>query len=71
MLAPRGVRIGLLTGSQKASEKKAVKRLCESGEVDIVIGTHAIIQEDVVFKNLGAGGDRRTAPVLVSNREML
>ena len=52
MLAPRGVRIGLLTGSQKASEKKAVKRLCESGEVDIVIGTHAIIQEDVVFKNL-------------------
>ena len=52
MLEGRGVRIGLLTGSQKASEKRQVKKLCESGELDIVIGTHAIIQEDVNFQNL-------------------
>ena len=52
MLEPRGVRVGLLIGSQKAAEKRKSKQLCESGEVDIVIGTHAIIQEDVLFKNL-------------------
>lgn len=52
MLEPRGVRIGLLIGSQKVSEKKNMKKLCENGEVDIVIGTHAVIQEDVTFKNL-------------------
>ena len=52
LLEPRGVRIGLLMGSQKAAEKRESKRLCESGEVDIVIGTHAVIQEDVRFQNL-------------------
>ena len=52
MLESRGVRIGLLTGSMKAAEKKHVKQLCESGELDIVIGTHAVIQDDVHFHNL-------------------
>lgn len=52
MLESRGVRIGLLTGSMKAAEKKQVKQLCESGELDIVIGTHAVIQDDVHFHNL-------------------
>lgn len=49
MLESRGVRIGLLTGSMKAAEKKQVKQLCESGELDIVIGTHAVIQDEVHF----------------------
>ena len=52
MLESREVRIGLLTGSMKAAEKKQVKQLCESGELDIVIGTHAVIQDDVHFHNL-------------------
>lgn len=53
MFAPFGIKVALLTGSMKASEKAAVKAMIESGEVTIVTGTHALIQEDVAFKNLG------------------
>ncbi len=52
MLAPRGVRVGLLTGSQKKKEKDQVYEALSQGEIDIVIGTHAIIQEKTVFQNL-------------------
>ena len=52
MLGTRGVRVGLLTGSMKASEKRKMKELCENGEIDIVIGTHALIQDDVCFCHL-------------------
>lgn len=41
-----------LTGSTPAAEKKAIKKGLASGEVDVVCGTHAVIQDDVVFKNL-------------------
>ncbi|MDE6105363.1 MAG: ATP-dependent DNA helicase RecG [Clostridia bacterium] len=41
-----------LTGSTSAAEKKEIKRGLSSGEVNIVCGTHAVIQGDVVFKNL-------------------
>ena len=53
MFAPFGIKVGLLTGSMKASEKAAVKAQIENGEITIVTGTHALIQEDVVFNNLG------------------
>ncbi len=53
MFAPFGIKVALLTGSMKASEKAAVKAMIESGEVTIVTGTHALIQEDVAFKSLG------------------
>lgn len=53
MFAPFGIKVGLLTGSMKASEKNAVKAQIESGEITIVTGTHALIQEDVFFKKLG------------------
>lgn len=52
MLEPEGVRVGLLIGSQKASEKKQIRTLCENGELDILIGTHALIQEKVTFHEL-------------------
>lgn len=56
-LAPQleklGMRTSLLCGSMKAAEKKKVKAACAEGEVDILIGTHAIISEDVEFENLG------------------
>lgn len=52
LLGSRGVRIGLLIGSMKASEKRKVKAACESGEMDILLGTHAVIQGDVSFRNL-------------------
>lgn len=52
LLESRDVCIGLLTGSLRASEKKEIKRRCESGEIDILLGTHAVIQEDVSFSRL-------------------
>ena len=48
-----GIRVGLLTGSQKKSEKDLMKRQLAEGQIDIVIGTHALIREDVEFSNLG------------------
>ncbi|MGB0453357.1 MAG: ATP-dependent DNA helicase RecG, partial [Bacteriovoracaceae bacterium] len=44
--------IGLLVGSLKAKEKKEIYAKLEAGEIDIVIGTHALIQKDVHFKSL-------------------
>lgn len=41
-----------LTGSTPAAEKKTIKKGLASGDVNIVCGTHAVIQDDVVFKNL-------------------
>lgn len=47
------VKIALLTGSVKKKEKNQIKEKLKNGEIDLLIGTHAIIQEDVEFKNLG------------------
>jgi len=47
-----GFKIGILTASLSAAEHNAVRGKIASGEIDIVVGTHALIQEDVVFKNL-------------------
>ena len=43
----------ILTGSTKASIKKDIYKSLESGEIDIIIGTHSLIQDKVKFKNLG------------------
>ncbi len=51
-LASHGVRVGLLKGSQAPSERDAVRAALESGEIDVVIGTHALIQEGVAFRDL-------------------
>ncbi len=48
-----GLNIDLLTSSISISEKKAILSRLESGETDIVVGTHAIISESVKFANLG------------------
>jgi ATP-dependent DNA helicase RecG len=47
------VRVELLVGSMKAPQKNKLLKEIKSGAVDIVIGTHAIIQKSVVFKELG------------------
>ena len=47
------VTVGLLTGSTKAKERKQILKSCEEGSLTILIGTHAIIEDKVVFKNLG------------------
>lgn len=52
-LKDTGISIRLLTGSTKAKEKREIKALLIDGEIDLLIGTHAIIQNDVEFGNLG------------------
>jgi ATP-dependent DNA helicase RecG len=47
-----GVNLNLLTGKDKASHRNIVYKGCESGDIQIVIGTHALIQEDLHFKDL-------------------
>lgn len=52
-LAPTGVRAALLTGSSKASERREVHSGLEDGSIGIIVGTHALIEDNVVFRNLG------------------
>lgn len=47
------IKVGLLTGSMKDKERKPVLEALKNGEVDILVGTHILIQDYVVFKNLG------------------
>ena len=47
------LNVVLLTGKLKAKEKKDAKTLIESGKANIIIGTHALISEDVAYHNLG------------------
>ena len=47
------INIVILTGSTKASRKKEIYKLLEIGEIDIIVGTHSLIQDKVKFKNLG------------------
>ena len=53
MLDGTGIRISLLTGSVRAKEKREIKSNLMDGKIDLLIGTHAIIQNDVEFHNLG------------------
>jgi len=48
-----GLRIGLLTGGQPAGERESVLSELMEGTLDIVVGTHAVIQDRVVFRRLG------------------
>ncbi len=51
-LEPFGVKVCLLTGSVTAKKKAALREQIASGEVNVIVGTHAIIQKDVEYKNL-------------------
>lgn len=53
LLSPFGVRVGLLTGSVKGKARQALYTAIKSGDVDVVIGTHALIQSGVDFHKLG------------------
>lgn len=52
-LKPYGVEVGLLTGSLTERQRREVLDSLQMGLTDIVVGTHALIQEDVHFRNLG------------------
>jgi ATP-dependent DNA helicase RecG len=53
LLKGTGVNIAILTGSSKTTERKQLHLALETGELDIVVGTHALLEDKVIFKNLG------------------
>ena len=52
LLEPLGIRIGLLTGSMTAKHKRDIYNKLSAGELDVIIGTHALISEGVRFNDL-------------------
>lgn len=51
-LQPLGVRVGLLTGGMRVKARRNLLTELELGMIDVVVGTHALIQDDVQFNNL-------------------
>lgn len=50
---PIGVKVALLTGSTRTAARREIHAGLESGEIDIIVGTHALIEDTVVFHRLG------------------
>ena len=48
-----GIKVELLTGKVKASEKKKIVERLKNNDIDIIIGTHALFSDDVIYNNLG------------------
>ncbi|MDP2938008.1 MAG: ATP-dependent DNA helicase RecG [Candidatus Omnitrophota bacterium] len=77
----RGVRLGLLTSSANEKEKKRMYKEIAEGEINLAIGTHALLEEAVKFKNLGlvvideqhkfGVGQRALLPVKGANPDVL
>ena len=53
MLGALPVRVELLTGSTKAKDRVPLFEALEDGSIDILVGTHAVLEDNVVFRNLG------------------
>ncbi len=53
LLSNTDIRVGLLTGALKESEKKQIRQQLSGGEIDLIIGTHALITDKTEFANLG------------------
>jgi ATP-dependent DNA helicase RecG len=47
-----GMRVAILTGREKGKERRELLTRLEAGEIDLLVGTHALIQDDVIFKAL-------------------
>ena len=52
-LAPTGVKSAILTGSSKTAERREVHAGLEDGSIGVIVGTHALIEDNVIFRNLG------------------
>lgn len=52
-LKATGVKVALLTGSTKAKERREILSRLEGGDIDIIVGTHALLEDRVKFKRLG------------------
>ena len=53
LLSPLGLRVGKLTGAMTAKEKRIVREQLKAGQLDLVIGTHALFSADVEYEKLG------------------
>lgn len=53
LFVPLGVSVALLTGSMTGKQKKDVRERIAAGEVQVVIGTHALLSESTLFEHLG------------------
>ena len=53
LLAPTGIKSALLTGSSKTAERREVHQGIEDGSIGILVGTHALLEDNVLFQNLG------------------
>lgn len=53
ILAGTNIRVDILSGSMKKKEKDEVVEKLKTGKIDFIIGTHALLSDNVVFKNLG------------------
>ena len=53
LLEPMGIKVGLLTGSMKEREKKAVREALAAGDVELAVGTHALLSDATEFHDLG------------------
>jgi len=53
LAAPLGINIKILTGSVKTAERRIIHEALEDGSLHIIIGTHALLEDKVQFKNLG------------------
>lgn len=53
LLEPFGVKCELLTSSVKGKKRREILQMLEVGEIDLLIGTHALIQDEVIFSKLG------------------
>ncbi|WP_024519404.1 ATP-dependent DNA helicase RecG [Bradyrhizobium sp. Tv2a-2] len=47
-----GLEVAILTGREKGKERRDILARCEAGEIDFLVGTHALIQDDVIFRAL-------------------
>src|ERR1700759_5625369 len=47
-----GMNVAILTGREKGKERRELLARLEAGEIDLLVGTHALIQDDVIFKSL-------------------
>lgn len=52
-LAKYGIKTILLVGDMKLKEKNSIKEMISNGEVDVVVGTHAVFSESVIYPSLG------------------
>jgi ATP-dependent DNA helicase RecG len=53
LVAPAGLRVGVMTGRDRVTERRRTLADLASGALDIVVGTHALMQDEVVFHDLG------------------